>query len=96
MRRSETDGHFALPPQKENYALLALTDTGSILAPRPRRDIQGEATLRLQPWARVSGSVMFDGKPAVNLVLQSYDPEESTLIENEPRLRLSEVHQDRC
>ena len=80
----EGDGRFVLPPQKENVALLALTDAGHALV--ARRDVQGEATLRLQPWARISGTVTIDGKPAANLVLQSYDPEESTPIENEPRL----------
>ena len=80
----ERDGRFVLPPQKENFALLALADAGHALV--ARRDIQGEATLRLQPWARISGTVTIGGKPAANLGLQSYDPAESTLIENEPRL----------
>ena len=80
----EGDGRFVLPPQKENFALLALTDAGHALV--ARRDVQGEATLRLQPWARISGTVTIGGKPAANLGLQSYDPAESTLIESEPRL----------
>ena len=80
----ERDGRFVLPPQKENFALLALTDAGHALV--TRRDIQGEATLRLEPWARISGSVTIGGKPAANLSLQSYDPQESAPIENEPRL----------
>ena len=68
----ERDGRFVLPPQKENFALLALTDAGHALV--ARRDVQGEATLRLQPWARISGTVTIGGKPAANLGLQSYDP----------------------
>ncbi|WP_406699852.1 carboxypeptidase regulatory-like domain-containing protein [Singulisphaera sp. Ch08] len=79
-----SDGRFVLPPQNENFAILALTNTGEALVDRP--DVQGEATLRLQPWARISGTVTIGGKPAVNLRLQSYDPDESTPIQNEPRL----------
>jgi peroxiredoxin/protocatechuate 3,4-dioxygenase beta subunit len=78
------DGRFVLPPQKENVALLALTDAGHALV--DRREIRGEATLRLQRWARISGTVTIAGKPAANLALQSYDPEESVPTENEPRL----------
>jgi hypothetical protein len=80
----EGDGRFVLPPQKENFALLALTDAGHALL--ARRDVQGETTLRLHPWARISGTVSIGGKPAANLGLRSYDPDESTPVENDPRL----------
>ncbi len=80
----ETDGSFLLPPQRENFALLALTDTGSLLV--PRRSLHGKDVLRLQPWARVNGTVTIDGKPAANLGLQSYEPEESVPVVGEPRL----------
>jgi thiol-disulfide isomerase/thioredoxin/protocatechuate 3,4-dioxygenase beta subunit len=90
-RRSRTvsakigdDGRFVLPPQKETFALLALTDAGHAMV--DRRDIHGEADLRLQPWSRISGTVMMGGEPAANLNLQSYDPEESPPVEDEPRL----------
>jgi peroxiredoxin/protocatechuate 3,4-dioxygenase beta subunit len=78
------DGRFVLPPQRENVALLALTDAGHALV--DRREILGEATLLLQPWTRVSGTVTIGGKPAANMSLQSIDPEDSVPIENEPRL----------
>jgi peroxiredoxin/protocatechuate 3,4-dioxygenase beta subunit len=80
----EGDGRFVLPPQKENFALLALTDAGHALV--ARRDVRAESTLRLQPWACISGTVTIGGKPAANLRLQSYDPQQSAPIENEPRL----------
>ena len=44
------------------------------------------ARIRLQPWARVSGTVMLDGKPAANLGLSSFDPDESRPIPGEPRI----------
>jgi peroxiredoxin len=90
-RRSDTvhvtidgDGRFVLPPQKENVALLALTDAGHAMA--DRREIHGEATLRLQPWARISGTATMGGRPAANMSLGSIDVEETVPIENEPRL----------
>ena len=80
----DSEGRFVLPPQRGNVALLALSDAGHALV--DRRDSQGTATLRLQPWARVSGTVTMGGKPAPNMSLQSIDPEESVPTENEPRL----------
>ena len=79
----EADGSFSLPPQRENFALLALTDAGSVLV--PRGSLHKKNALRLQPWARVNGTVTIDGKPAANLGLQSYEPEESVPVVGEPR-----------
>ncbi|WP_165224788.1 sigma-70 family RNA polymerase sigma factor [Aquisphaera insulae] len=78
------DGRFTLPPQRGNFALVALCDAGSAIV--PRREIQGEPTLRLRPWARVSGTVTLDGKPAANLVMQSQDLDEPVPIPGEPRI----------
>jgi thiol-disulfide isomerase/thioredoxin/protocatechuate 3,4-dioxygenase beta subunit len=78
------DGRFVIVPQKENVALLALTDAGHALV--DRREIRGEATLLLQSWARISGMVTMGGKPVANMSLQSIDPEDSVPSENEPRL----------
>jgi peroxiredoxin/protocatechuate 3,4-dioxygenase beta subunit len=78
------DGRFVLPAQKENVALLALTDAGHALV--DRREVRGEANLQLRPWARISGTVTIGGKPAANLRLQSSDPEEAVPAEDEPRL----------
>jgi len=78
------DGRFTLPPQRDNFALLALTATGSVLVPKSA--LHGDAVLRLQPWGHITGTVTIDGKPAANLELQSYDSEDSAPVEGEPRL----------
>ena len=78
------DGMFSLPPQRENFSLLVLTDTGSLLVPKSQ--LHGDDVLRLEPWSRIIGTVTIDGKPAANLELQSYDPEESAPVVGEPRL----------
>ena len=78
------DGRFVLPAQKENVALLALTDAGQALV--DLREVRGEASLQLRPWARISGTVMIGGKPAANMRLESYDPDEAGPAEDEPRL----------
>ena len=78
------DGRFSLPAQRDNFALLALTATGSALVPQSA--LHGDDVLRLQPWAHVTGTVRIDGKPAANLELQYYDPEDSAPEEGKPRL----------
>jgi RNA polymerase sigma factor (sigma-70 family) len=78
------DGRFSLPPQGGNFALLALADAGFAIA--HRRDLRGDAAIRLQPWARVSGTVMLDGKPAANLELSSQDPDDARPVAGEPRI----------
>jgi peroxiredoxin/protocatechuate 3,4-dioxygenase beta subunit len=77
-------GTFALPPQRDNFALLAMTDAGSLLV--PRRDLHGNDALHLQPWSRVHGTVTLDGKPAARLGLQSLESEDSAPVKGEPRL----------
>ena len=61
------DGRFSLPPQKANFALVALANAGFAVV--SRRDFRGDGTIRLKPWARVSGTVVLDGKPAAKLGL---------------------------
>jgi peroxiredoxin/protocatechuate 3,4-dioxygenase beta subunit len=78
------DGRFSLPAQPDNFALLALTEKGSALVPRDM--LHGDDVLQLRPWAHVTGTVMFDGKPAANLELQSYDPEDSAPVVGRPRM----------
>ena len=77
------DGRFALPPQKDAYLLVALTEAGFAIA--HSRDLRGNNTLRLKDWARVSGTVKLGGKPAAGLALSS-SPDTPALVENEPRL----------
>jgi hypothetical protein len=78
------DGRFSLPPRRENFALLVLTGTGSVLV--PRSEFHGDDDFLLQPWARVMGTVTIDGMPAANLDLQSHDPDDSAPVEGQPRL----------
>ncbi|QEH31875.1 ECF RNA polymerase sigma factor SigE [Aquisphaera giovannonii] len=78
------DGRITLPPREGNFALVALCDAGFAIV--HRRDIRGEAAIRLTPWARVSGSVTLDGKPAAGLAIQSQDPDRPLPIPGEPRI----------
>ena len=78
------DGQFVLPPQKENYLLAAFGDAGFAVA--FRRDLRGGDIIRLEPWARVTGTVRIDGKPAANLLLSSNNDEPSP-VAGEPHLR---------
>ncbi len=77
-------GHFTLPPQKGNFAILALTDSGHALA--TRSEIPGDAKLQLQPWAGVSGTIKLDGKPAANVNLMAYEGETPSPLEGDPQL----------
>jgi len=77
------DGRFTLPPQKDDFVVVALGDAGFAIA--RRRDLRGDDTLRLQPWARITGTVKIDGMPAANLRLHS-NPVGSPLAEGETRL----------
>jgi RNA polymerase sigma factor (sigma-70 family) len=77
-------GRFSLPPQKTNFALVALADAGFTLV--PRRELRGGDALRLQRWARVSGTVTLDGKPASNLGLSVHEPDPPGPNAGEPRI----------
>ena len=81
--KTAPDGRFALPPQKDDYLLVALGDAGFAIA--HRRDLRGDDTLRLQPWARITGTVKIDGKPVADLDSLS-NPDETPPLEGEPRL----------
>ncbi len=80
----DTDGHFSLPPERDNFALLALCTTGSVLVTRSA--LRNDGLLRLQPWASVRGTVKIDGKPVADLDLRYYDPEDSAHENGKPRL----------
>jgi RNA polymerase sigma factor (sigma-70 family) len=78
------DGRFSLPPQKEPCLLVALSDAGFVVA--RRRELDRDLTLSLQPWARVTGTVRLDNKPAVDLSL-SADPDSTpAVVEGEPQI----------
>jgi len=81
--KTAPDGRFALPPQKDAFLLVALGDAGFAIA--QGRDLRGDDTRRLQPWARITGTVKIDGRPAADLTLHS-NPDGSPLVEGETRL----------
>jgi thiol-disulfide isomerase/thioredoxin len=72
--RVSSGGRFSLPPEKQDFLLLALADTG--FAAVNQRDLPRDNALRLQPWAHVTGTVKIGTKPAANLELhaQREDP----------------------
>jgi peroxiredoxin/protocatechuate 3,4-dioxygenase beta subunit len=78
------DGRFTLPPQKGKFVLVALADAG--FAIMPGDEFRSDAAIRLKPWARVTGSVVLDGKPARELELSSFDPEPKKPVAGEPRI----------
>ncbi len=78
-------GRFSLPPQKEDYLLLVLADAGFAIV--HRRDLPRENTLHLQPWARVSGTVLMGTRPAAKLDLFAQsNSEDLPMNPDEPRI----------
>jgi RNA polymerase sigma factor (sigma-70 family) len=78
-------GLFTLPPQKEDWLLVALSDAGFAMV--HRRDLPAGHILHLQSWARVFGIVRIGTKPAANLLLR-LQPQDADLPldEDEPRV----------
>jgi peroxiredoxin len=74
------EGRFTLPPQKEELLLVALSDAGFAVV--HQRDLPIGNILRLQPWARVSGTVQVGTKPAAELKLR-LQPEDTDLSARE-------------
>jgi RNA polymerase sigma factor (sigma-70 family) len=79
------EGRFTLPPQKEDWLLVALSDAG--FARVLQRDLPAGNILRLRPWARVSGTVRVGTKPAALLELR-LQPEDTDMPagEEDPRI----------
>ena len=59
------EDRFSLPPENGTFLLVALNDAGFALA--HRREFRESNPLRLQPWAKVSGTVTIDHKPIADL-----------------------------
>ena len=78
------DGRFSIPSQKGDFTIVALSGAGFVIV--RRSDLRGDDMIHLRPWARVSGTVMLDGKPAANLGLSSFDPDDTPRILGEPRI----------
>lgn len=58
------DGRFSLPSQRDPYVLIVPAEAGIAIVPSAER--RGDRTIPLKPWARVSGTLKIDGKPAVD------------------------------
>jgi beta-lactamase regulating signal transducer with metallopeptidase domain/protocatechuate 3,4-dioxygenase beta subunit/Leucine-rich repeat (LRR) protein len=68
--RTGADGRFALPPQRERFALIVLDDQGFAQVDDP----QSVKEITLQPWARVEGTIQVGEKPGVKeSVVISFD-----------------------
>ena len=60
--RSKPDGSFAVPPQKEDFVLVVLSDQGSAIL--KREQLAGTSlTIPLRPWATVQGTAKVHSKP---------------------------------
>ncbi len=82
--KTAVDGGFSLPPQRNDYQLVALSDAGIVTA--RRRDLHGNDSLQLRPWARVAGSVKIDGKPAAGVWLSDSPEDLEPWVEGAPRV----------
>jgi RNA polymerase sigma factor (sigma-70 family) len=76
-------GVFSLPSQTQSFLLLALADAGYGMV--RQKDFPRNEVIRLEPWARVSGTVRIGTKPASNIRLrvQPVD-DESRSSDDEP------------
>jgi peroxiredoxin len=80
--RTDPDGHFSLPPQREDFALLVLSDQGT--ATLKRQDLTTpDAAIHLIPWATVHGTIDVQGKPAGNLPIYA-QANTTTLADGKP------------
>ncbi len=61
---ADSDGAFEIVPQIDRYKLVVMAPGGYAEVERAAAELPGE--LRLQPWAKVSGRVVQDGKPMAN------------------------------
>ena len=58
---TDADGHFELPPQTGNFNLAAASPAGFALV--SKADFTNRLTLTLQPWGRVEGTLLRNGRP---------------------------------
>ena len=58
---TDADGHFELPPQAGSFNLVAASPAGFALV--AQADFTNSLTLTLQPWGRVEGTLLRNGRP---------------------------------
>jgi thiol-disulfide isomerase/thioredoxin/uncharacterized GH25 family protein len=61
--KTDADGRFALPAQKDDFALIVFADAGTATLKRSELT-SADTVIRLAPWARVRGTILVQGKPA--------------------------------
>ncbi len=69
--KADRVGRFSLPPQKDDYLLVAVGDGG--YASVHRRDLPGDGAIPLHPWARIEGTFKVGGVPTADVELHSFD-----------------------
>ncbi len=57
--RSDADGGFHLPPQRDTYAVIVIHEKG--WAHVSQRQIEASPQITLQPWARIKGTIRMEG-----------------------------------
>jgi protocatechuate 3,4-dioxygenase beta subunit len=62
--KTAADGSFTIPPQIGQYAVAVLHERGWALT--TSEALSRDAVVKASPWARVEGSLVIGGKPAVN------------------------------
>ena len=62
--QTDADGNFELPPQPGDFGLVAASEAGFALT--QRADFTNSSTLTLQPWGRMEGVFLNNGRPMVD------------------------------
>jgi thiol-disulfide isomerase/thioredoxin len=62
--KSDTDGRFSIPPQKDDCLLVILSDQGSAIIKRHELTTSDQA-IELLPWATIQGTIFMADRPAV-------------------------------
>ncbi|HUT95257.1 MAG TPA: carboxypeptidase regulatory-like domain-containing protein [Thermoguttaceae bacterium] len=74
--RTTTDaqGRFAIAPQEGEFALMVVHESGAAYV--AREDFERSNKIRLEPWARIEGTVLVGNKPAADqlVTLQRDEP----------------------
>jgi hypothetical protein len=80
------DGRFSIAPREGPYALMILHESGaSFVSPI---DLSDDGTIRLDPWARVEGTLRIGGKPAANEPITLHD-DSRQIQRNQPKYHIS-------
>ena len=67
---TDDEGNFEFVPQRDRYALVAIAPSGFAQVDRAASEPPGK--LQLQPWARLQGRVVQDGKPIADHTVNLY------------------------